>query len=199
MTVVAQSPDVTAAEQAWADLRSALVNFDKAVVRIIETRAWEPLGYASFGEAWVARMSGTRLATAASAARVVYALIDSGLNRDQVVKALGPSSGVGPAKVDVLTRQKDAGVPAEFATTQVRRSEPPAEPMPTMPPDRGLSVVRTHYRAPRSEPHIVRVELAPDEYEHFKAVAERHGMDLATVAARAVKAEFARLERRGGE
>ncbi|HEY9249238.1 MAG TPA: hypothetical protein VIO38_08905 [Rariglobus sp.] len=196
MSVV--TSDVAAAEQAWADLRSALVNFENALVRVVETRAWEPLGYVNFAEAWADRMSGVRLATAVSKAVVVYSLIDAGQTRETALSTLGPSSGVGPATFDALARQKDAGVPPEFATTVTRRPDPlPPTVPPAAPP---LSVVASHYRTTeRAEPHTVRVELTSSEYTHFKAVAERHGMDLADVATRAVKAEFARLERRGGE
>lgn len=173
------------AEALWADLRSALVNFEQALARVIETKAWEPLGYDTFAQAWADRMRGTRLGTAASAATVVYALIDSGMDRDEALLTLGPSSGVGPERFDVLARQKENGVPPELATTHVRSSTP------------GRSVVREHEREAPSEPHVVRVTLTPDEYRHFKAVAERRGLDLATEARSALVAHFARLEKRG--
>ena len=171
------------AEALWADLRSALVNFEKALAAVIEARAWEPLGYDTFAQAWADRMRGTRLGTAASAATVVYALIDSGLSKDETLLTLGPSSGVGPERFDVLARQKESGVPPELATTHVRS---------------GRSVVREHEREAPSEPHVVRIALTPDEYRHYKAIAERRGLDLASEARSALVAHFARLESRDG-
>jgi hypothetical protein len=166
--------DVAAAEALWSDLRSALANFDRVLAQIITARAWEPLGYDTFAQAWADRMRGTRLGTASMAAHVVYALIEDGLDREQALLTLGPSSGVGPAKYDVLARQHDAGVPPQFAAI----------------------IVRQHTREAPSAPHYVHVELTHDEWLHFRAVADGRGMDLADESAKAVRAHFHRLERR---
>lgn len=179
---LATTSSLTEAEASalWTDLRSALVNFDQALTRIIETRAWEPLGYQTFAQAWADRMRGTRLGTASMAAHVVYALIESGMGREDALLVLGPASGIGPTRFDVLARQYEAGVPADIAT---------------IAPPRGGSMVRQHYRDAPSEPSTVHVPLTPSEYAHFKALAEGRGLDLATEGAKALRAHFRRLER----
>lgn len=179
------------ADALWSELRNALANFDRVLKRIIETRAWEPLGYDTFAQAWADRMRGMRLGTASMAAQVVYALIESGLDQKGALEVLGPSSGVGPAKFELLARQHEAGVPAEVATTHRQR---PVESIPPIAPERGLSVVRQHYRESPSEPHVVHVELTPTEYAHFKAVADRRGLDFARESARALRSHFLSLE-----
>lgn len=162
------------AEALWSELRNALSRFDQVLAEIIRTRAWEPLGYDTFAQAWADRMRGIRLGTAAMAAHVVYALIEDGLDREEALLTLGPASGVNVRRFDALARQKAAGVPAGLATT----------------------VVREHYRDAPREPHVVHVPLTPDEYRHFRAVADRRGMDFQQEATKALRAHFRRLERR---
>lgn len=181
MSVLSISPDVARANALWDELRSLLVRLEDVVDRIIEERAWEPLGYRDFAEAWADRMQGTRLATARQAATVVYALLDAGQTRDEITETLGPGSGVGPAKVEVLARQHSNGVPAALATTSIRHN-------PT--------VVRSHYRDAPSRPRTLHVELTEDEYAHLKALCEKRGLDPASEAQAAVRALIARLESR---
>ena len=184
LTAVGGELSESEASALWADLRSALVHFDQTLARIIETRAWEPLGYQTFAQAWADRMRGTRLGTASMAAHVVYALIESGMGREDALLVLGPASGVGPAKFDTLARQYEAGVPVEIATTSAVR---------------GSSLVRQHYRDAPGEPSTVHVPLTPSEYAHFKALADGRGLDLATEGAKALRAHFRSLERVAAE
>ena len=44
----------------WDELKRGFVNAERVLVRIINERAWEPLGYSSFNEAWTDRMQGVR-------------------------------------------------------------------------------------------------------------------------------------------
>lgn len=171
-----RTSDIAAAEALWAELRSAFVNADKVVQRIVESRAWEPLGYDTFAQAWADRMRGTRLGTAAMAAHVVYALIEDGLDREQALLTLGPSCGVSPDRFDVIARQHGNGTLVGHVT-----------------------VVRRHTREAPSLPHYVHVELTHDEWLHFRAVADGRGLDLADEATKAVRAHFHRLERRAGD
>lgn len=166
--------EMAAAEALWAELRSALARFDRVLSQIIAARAWEPLGYDTFSQAWADRMSGTRLGTAAMAAQVVYALIEDGLDRGQALLTLGPSSGVGLAKFDTLAHQFHNGVAVEDATIFVRR----------------------HIRGAAQPPHMVHVELSHDEWLHFRAVADGRGLDLVDEWTKAGRAHFRRLERR---
>lgn len=164
--------NVAKAEKLWSELRELFVNAEAKIKEIIETRAWEPLGYGSFAEAWNDRMAGVRLATDAARAYVVYALFDDGLDEGGVAAALPPGSGVGPSAIKALRRQRSNGVPADFA------------------------VVREHLRAKPGEPRYVHVELSPDEYENFKAIAEKRNLNFASESAKAVRAHFRKLEAR---
>ena len=128
MTVIPLDRDATQASALWDELRSALANFERVLTQIVETRAWEPLGYANFAEAWQDRMRGTRLATAQAAATVVYGLLDAGVPKERIPDVLGPGSNVGPAKVAVIARQRDNGVPASIATDRDRRAPQPFYP-----------------------------------------------------------------------
>lgn len=166
---------VAEAEAAWAELRSHLTNVDRAVRRIIETRAWEPLGYGTFAEAWADRMRGVRLASTIAQAFAVYALIDDGLDKKAALDALGSESGVASARFDALARQREAGVPPELASTRVR----------------------SHLRQAPAAAHVVHVILTADEYAHYKAALDARGLDLANEAGKALRAHLRRLERVG--
>lgn len=170
----------------WENLRSAVTNFVDALRAVIEAKAWEPLGYSSLAEAWADRMAGTPLSSAAAQALVVYALLDEGLSQDEIVTVAGPGSGIGPKRVEVFARQKESGVPAEFASNVANRTAPV------------LTTVRAHVRARPGPPRMIHVQLENEEYYSFRAVAERRGLDLADEAAKAVRAHFRRLERVGG-
>lgn len=174
MTITTTS-DVAQATALWDDLRSHWNKFENVLEQIITTRAWEPLGYENFAEAWADKMSGTRLSTAVEAAQVVYALIDDGVTQERALAALGPTSGVGPVKFEALARQKAHGVPAGLATTYVRR----------------------HQRSAPSGPRRIHVELSESEYASLRAIADSHGLNLASEAASAVRAHFRRIDRGG--
>jgi len=156
----------------WEDLRAGFVNQERLLVQIINERAWEPLGYASFVEAWNDRMQGVRLATAALKAHVVYALLDDGMEPSEAYQHLA-GSGIGPRVVESLAEKKALGIPPGRA-----------------------SVVRSHYRSKPTERRFIHVELSPSEIAHFNALAEQSGRDMADEAAKAVRAHFRSLERR---
>ena len=74
---------------------------------IIETRAWEPLGYSSFSEAWPAEMADITL-PAELRAHVVYQMLADGTSVDDIACAV---KGVGRDRVESLKRQRLSGVP----------------------------------------------------------------------------------------
>lgn len=174
MSVLATAPDVASAVRLWDDLKSALAKFEVALERVIAARAWEPLGYSSFAEAWADRMQGTRLATSRQAATVVYALLDDGATREEALASLGPGSGVAPMTLDRLIEQRSAGVPAELASTRVR----------------------SHQRSKPSAPSRIVVELTHEEWVYLRDLCEARGLDLNTEATAAVRGIISRLERR---
>jgi len=161
------------AEALWSELREGFVNQERLIKQIIADRAWEPIGFTSFVEAWNARMKGIRLATDALKAHVVYALFDSGLEARGVYEALGVGSGVTPEAVRVLGEKKALGIPADFATTRVR----------------------SHERAKPGEARFLRVELRPDELDYFRDLCEARGRDVHEESAKAIRQHFRRMER----
>ena len=44
------------AKRLFGRLRGALLNLDSLLSEIVEAKAWEPLGYTSFAEAWAAEI-----------------------------------------------------------------------------------------------------------------------------------------------
>lgn len=169
----------------WENLRSAVTNFVDALRAVIEAKAWEPLGYSSLAEAWADRMAGTPLSSAAAQALVVYALLDEGLPQEEIVETVGVGSGIGPKRVELLARQKEVGVPPEFATNK----ESFANPV--------LTAVRSHMRERPGPPRTIRVVLSDDEYQDFHNIADRRGLDVAEEALKAVRSHFRQLERIG--
>lgn len=174
MSAIAVAPDVASAIRLWDDLKSALTKFEAALEAVINARAWEPLGYASFAEAWADRMQGTRLSTSRQAATVVYALLDGGASREEVLMSLGPGSGVAPMTLDRLIEQRSAGVPADLASTRVR----------------------SHERSRPSPPSRIVVELTHEEWVYLRDLCEARGLDLNAEATAAVRGIISRLERR---
>ncbi|MFI8660776.1 hypothetical protein ACIGKR_12360 [Rhodococcus qingshengii] len=163
--------NVKQAEKMWADLKGHFVNAEKTIIQIIQARAWEPLGYDSFVEAWQEKMAGVRLASTELRAHVVYAMFDEGLSEAGVNDVLGVGSGIGPSQVKVLKRQKLNGVPAAAATCRVPAYE------------RRLPCV----------PRRIHVEFQEDEYADFFRIATALELNVHEVAASAVRAAFADL------
>jgi len=159
------------AEALWDSLRDAFANTEKVIVTIIETRAWEPLGFDTFAQAWMARMSGIRLATEMMRAHVAYALFASGLSDAEAQKAVGFS--IGTEAIRRLREQSEMGVPPSLATTRVR----------------------SHERSKPSAPETLHVRLTPDELSMFRELAEVRGLDVQAEAAKAVRAHFRSLDR----
>jgi hypothetical protein len=167
--------DAAAAASLWSAARSGLMTAERAIVEIVKTgpTAWEPLGYASFLDAWKAEMAEVRLATAFLKATVVYEFFRHGMTEQEIVDSSPLGSGVGPESVARLREQYDAGVPASSATTTVRR----------------------HSRVLPSQAQVVKVNVGPHLYTAWRDIAEAVGSDLATEAEKALRAHFRKLDR----
>ena len=148
-----------AAARMWDELRDGFTNVETQIVQIIEQRAWEPLGYASFAEAWAERLAGVRLATDECRAHVVYAMLADGLGDAEIVTGVG----IGDAAVANLRRQRALGVPARHAR------------------------VRQHVRSLPRAPFIVKVELDHETLAEYQAAASALGLLFADEAAEAVR------------
>lgn len=159
------------ATKLWSDLRGHFVNAEKKIIEIIEARAWEPLGFESFAEAWASKMEGVRLATDEVRAHVVYAMFSDGLSDEQINERLGVGSGVTDRQVKHLRRQKSNGVPPSLASTRVR----------------------SHVRRNPSAPRTIHVELHSTEYARYQEIAKALDRDVADIALEAIRHAFEEL------
>lgn len=104
------------AEELWERLAKDLFSVQTTLVEIIEAKAWEPLGYATFADAWRDRMSDISIA-AEMRPHVVYQMLAEGVGVDTIADAV---KGVGPDQAAAFKRQREHGVPADQATHIVR-------------------------------------------------------------------------------
>lgn len=166
------------AEQLWSELRDLFVNAEQAIVKIIESKAWEPLGYDTFAQAWAGRMSGVRLA-ASCTAHVVYALLAEGIAEGDAATLVG----MPPPVATRLRQQRDNGVPASSASLRAPRGAPVSH-----------TVVKQYERSKTSsEPRLLHLELEPGELADLKALCDARGLDLKAEALRAIRKHFARF------
>lgn len=161
VTVETASP-----EELWSSLRTLFGDVRHAIERIIQTKAWRPLGYDTFVAAWDDRMKGVGLANAVKP-YVIYAMLDEGLALEDVVRATGWEA----EQVHRGALDHAAGVPVEGAT-----------------------VVRTHYRGPKTRAKMVHVEFASDEYFWLREITKAQARDLTAESKAAVIAHFKHLE-----
>jgi hypothetical protein len=155
-----------AAEELWERLGKDLFSVQTTIIEIIESRAWEPLGYATFAEAWRDRMSDLTIAPEIRP-HVVYQMFAEGAGADTVADAV---KGIGPEAAKELKRQRDIGVPASEAT----------------------HVVREHRRRAPAR-HFVTFELSGDDAAAWQAKARRAGKSVNSIAAEATAAAFRAL------
>lgn len=91
----------------WDDLRIGLLDVESTVRNIIEKRAWIPLGYASFAQAWAAETKGILLAGALRA-EVVYTMMDTGSDDTEIARAIGSTTTV----IGTVRENRAQGKPA---------------------------------------------------------------------------------------
>lgn len=163
-TKTTRDPSVIWAEKLWERLVSSLLDAEKTIIAIIDAKAWEPLGYESFGKAWIDRMSTVTVAVEMRP-HVVYQMFSEGLSPEEVSNAV---KGIGADTAEVLKEQQDAGVPADQATQRRRRSVP----------------------RPRTTIFVHVGEVALAEYERKAAAAGRKVEDIAREA---ISAAFGEL------
>lgn len=152
----------------WASLKQHFVNAEKVVEEIIETRAWEPLGYASFAEAWHAQVGDITLAVEIRP-HVVYQMLTEGYDYDAIAEKV---KGVGRDRAESLDRQRRNGVPAK---------------------DASMSVVRRHLRKHPTVAGTIHVQVGPMALKRYQKLAEKRGMTVEQIAAEAIADRFAEL------
>lgn len=161
----------TDAEAMWSSLRDALANVEEAIKKIVAAKAWKPLGFETFAEAWDARMGGVALANSIKP-YVIYAMLDESLTLDDIASI----TGWGIDQVSRAAEDYKIGVPVEGAT-----------------------VVRQHVRRSPGEERSVHLLFEPDELFWLKEVAKSQGRNLRREARKAVIARFEEIEAQAQE
>jgi hypothetical protein len=157
--------DKTHATALWDALRHHFTNAADTIRTIIEDRAWEPLGYLSFAEAWGREMRDVVLAHEVRA-HVVYQLLEERVPVQDIPDMVG---GVGPAIAESLARQRSNGVPADCA------------------------VVREHLRRPASQANTLRIKIGATMLYEYKRIARLQGDTVEEIAKEAIAARFAEI------
>jgi hypothetical protein len=104
-----------AAEKLWNEIRENAFNLEKNLLKAIESKSWEPLGYDSFIAVYNDRLKGIRLATDWIKINVVYAMLEVDDDTTAVTSTLGLSSGVSRETVERIKHLKDSGRTPEEA------------------------------------------------------------------------------------
>lgn len=154
----------TQAEALWEQLHEDFANAEERMKQIIITKAWEPLGYRSFHEAWAERMSDISIA-AEVRPHVVYQMLNEGMTPEDIDDAV---KGIGADIAESLQRQRDNGVPAELATLIGKRSKQPL-------------------------PDSIRIKLGYDRLKRYKHISQQAGMKVQDIAFQATVARFEEL------
>lgn len=156
------------ATKLWNTLRDNFLTLDNTLTKIIEAKAWEPLGYATFTEAWADKMSGVRLAGAMEAT-VVYAMLDAGADATDVALSV---SGVGGVKSKAYAQAYGAGMdPAQAARHAASMSRAPRKLGP------GETYVAGYIRGQQQKRNSITLRGFTDEQiAEWKSRAESAGM-----------------------
>ena len=141
------------AEALFNEIAGGLANVEATIIEAIRRKAWVPLGYPTFVDAWNDRLKGVNLARLALKAHVVYAALGDGLDEQEVSTTIG----VGIEIVSQMAEQRKDGVPPE-----------------------GFTMVRRHVRRKEREPdHVLKVEFSPGQYSYLQKMAKQYDIDLA--------------------
>lgn len=158
----------TQAVDLWVSLRHHFVNAAAVIEQIIETRAWEPLGYDSFTEAWNAQMGEITLAVEVRP-HVVYQMLTEGYDYDAIAEKV---KDVGRDRAESLDRQRRNGVPAKDAT---------------------MTVVARHLRKRPSVAGVIHIPVGPIALRRYQRIAEKQSTTVEAIAAKAIADRFGEL------
>lgn len=149
----------------WDRLRDQFINATRAIKAIIATKAWEPLGYQSFAQAWRKEMSGITLAEEIRP-HIVYQLIEDNVPLAEIADMVG---GIGPTLAESLARQHRNGVPADAA------------------------VVREHVRRKPRPADTLHLKVGTTMFYEYRRVAAELGQNVEEIAIEAVREKFAAI------
>lgn len=160
------------AQKLWGLLRQHFINFERTLEEIVEKRAWDPMGYASFPEAWTAQMGDVTLA-AEFRPHVVYAYFDAGASVDDVAAGV---KGIGRDRAESLDRQRRNGVPAGHASLGGKWHNK----------DSDTTIVREHERKKPSESSMLHLHLGVLKRKRVERAAGKLGLSAQEYALLAI-------------
>lgn len=164
------------AEKLVQQLRKGLLATQDAIEEIIATKAWKPLGYATFQELWNDRITDIEL-TGTMRATVVYAMFDEGATDIEAGKAV---DGVGGVTASALRQAHRAGMPPKNAAVHVNKMKGRTKS--------GTTVVRSHERALPQRRNAITVDGFDEaEIAHWNALAKGLGVDRSELFREAVR------------
>lgn len=157
-----------AAQALWDKVWQTLSDHQAAIREVIEKRAWEPLGYESFSDAWLGMNRDEITLARELRPHVIYQMLSEGLTVDEVADAV---KGAGVEIVDRMNQERKAGVPPDQAST-----------------------VKQHARLTR--PHTLHIYVGAEQMEEFHRIVNALGYPsshVSTVALEAVEKRFRAL------
>ena len=173
---------INEAMRLWDQLRMGLFLVEDTIQKIIEQKAWEPLGYESFFEAWDDKMSDISLAKEIQI-RAVYQMLAEGVDADRIAMSV---KGIGPATLENIKRERQSGTPPELATG-----------LPPRPPRSKASnkpvYVPPHFREKPSPDSVIKIDVGPTMFAEYARIAKRLGRSVPDIAKEAIEAKFAEL------
>lgn len=167
------------AQKLWALLRQHFVNFERTLEEIVETRAWEPMGFASFSEAWHHHMRDVTLA-AEFRPHVVYAMLAEGASVDDVAAGV---KGIRRDRAESLKRQRESGVPANLASMSTKWHNKQDDE----------TVVSEHVRKKPAQASTVHIDLTAMKYKRYQRIAKKVGASLEDICREAIDEKFKAL------
>jgi len=166
--IATKDPAVAVAENLWEALRSGFLGTEKTIVEIIKARAWEPLGYETFTDAWVKEVADISIANELLP-HVVYQMFAEGLTVDEVAETV---KGIGADRAESLDRQRRHGIPAHAAS---------------------MYEVRRHMRRRPRPADTIHVVVGPAVLQDCHRIATQVGRSVEDIAKEAIMARFAEL------
>lgn len=161
------------AERLFEELRTAIITTERTIRSIIEKRAWEPLGYGTFAEAWIETVGAEHPLAGRWGELVLAKMVEDGVPEDILlsIKGVGPRS-VAAAREVVLSAGRAGVVNAKPISRRGTRAELP------------------------SRPYRITVEFTQAEREHFERLSSARGSSLAREAEAAIRNWFSVIQAR---
>jgi hypothetical protein len=148
------------AQAMWDRVWQTLSDHEAAIREVIDKKAWLPLGFETFADAWFGLNHNDISLARELRPHVVVQLLSEGLTEDEVADAV---KGIGPELAARINKERKAGVPADQ-----------------------MSLVKQHSRLTR--PHTLHIYVGAEQMEEFHRIVTSLGYPSTHVLAVALEA-----------